>query len=48
MLLDGKIVAMLTIIPVEVVTADGRTFPSAMQYAVATHPKYRGRVLLHG
>ena len=43
MLLDGKIVAMLTIIPVEVVTADGRTFPSAMQYAVATHPKYRGR-----
>ena len=43
MLLDGEIVSMLTIIPVEVVTADGRTFPSAMQYAVATHPKYRGR-----
>ena len=43
MLLDGEIVSMLTIIPVEVVTADGRTFPSAMQYAIATHPEYRGR-----
>lgn len=43
MLLNGQIVSMLTIIPVEVVTADGRTFPSAMLYAVATHPEYRGR-----
>ncbi len=43
MLLNEKIVSMLTIIPVEVVTADGRTFPSAMLYAVATHPEYRGR-----
>lgn len=43
MLLNGEIVSMLTIIPVEVVTADGRTFPSAMLYAVATHPEYRGR-----
>jgi ribosomal protein S18 acetylase RimI-like enzyme len=40
---DGEIVSMLTMIPVAVVTADGRTFPSAMQYAVATHPEYRGR-----
>jgi len=43
MLLNGEIVSMLTIIPVWVVTADGRTFHSAMQYAVATHPEYRGR-----
>jgi GNAT superfamily N-acetyltransferase len=40
---DGEIVSMLTIIPVEVVTEDGETIPSAMQYAVATHPEYRGR-----
>lgn len=41
-LLDkGEISAMLTMIPIQVVTPDQRTFPSAMLYAIATDPQRR-------
>lgn len=40
---DGQISAMLTMIPVRMVTSDNRNFQSAMLYAIATHPNYRNR-----
>jgi ribosomal protein S18 acetylase RimI-like enzyme len=39
----GEVAAMLTMIPVTVVAPDGQGFAAAMQYAIATHPGYRGR-----
>ena len=40
---DGVIVAMLTMIPVRLVTPDNRSESSTILYAIATHPKYRNR-----
>lgn len=37
----GEIVAMLTMIPVRMVTSDNRSFKTTMLYAIATHPKYQ-------
>jgi GNAT superfamily N-acetyltransferase len=45
LLWNGNITSMLTMIPVRVITSDGRSLPSAMLYAIATHPKYQGRGL---
>lgn len=42
---DGEISAMLTLIPVKVIAPDKRSHNSAMLYALATHPKYRGKGL---
>ncbi len=41
--LDGICAAMLTVIPVKTETPAGMAFDSAMLYAIATHPKYKGR-----
>lgn len=40
---DEVISAMLTMIPVKMVTADNRSFNTAMLYAISTHPKYQNR-----
>lgn len=45
LLQDGEILAMLTILPIKMVTADERSFNSAMLYAIATHPLYQNRGL---
>ncbi|MGE5453636.1 MAG: GNAT family N-acetyltransferase, partial [Methylocystaceae bacterium] len=43
LLQDREIMAMLTMIPVTVIAADGQSFDSTMLYAIATHPKYQNR-----
>lgn len=43
LLQEGVIVAMLTLISANMVTADKRSFPCAMFYAIATHSLYRNR-----
>lgn len=43
LLQDGEIAAMLTMLPVQAVTAAQRSFNSTMLYAIATHPHYRHR-----
>ncbi|MDD4345504.1 MAG: GNAT family N-acetyltransferase [Desulfitobacteriaceae bacterium] len=40
LLLDGEILAMLTMLPVRLEAA-GRSYDSVMLYAIATHPEYR-------
>ncbi len=40
---DESIAAMLTMLPVKLITSDQRSFDSAMLYAVATHPNYQNR-----
>lgn len=42
LLLDGEILAMLTMLPVRL-EASGQSYDSAMLYAIATHPEYRNR-----
>lgn len=41
LLYEGEISAMLTMIPIEVVTPDQQIFPSAMLYAIATDPNFQ-------
>lgn len=43
LLQDGEIAAMLTMLPIRVVTSTGRSLKSAMLYAIATHPQYQHR-----
>ncbi|MDD4681496.1 MAG: GNAT family N-acetyltransferase [Clostridia bacterium] len=45
LLIDGNIVSMLTMIPVEINSKSGEKVKSAMLYAIATHPQYRKRGL---
>lgn len=45
LLLDGSIVSMLTMIPVNIVRENGDAVKSAMLYAIATHPQFRKRGL---
>lgn len=45
LLLDGSIVSMLTMIPVEIISEDGNIINSTMLYAIATHPQYQKRRL---
>lgn len=45
LLLDGKLVAMLTMMPVHLVLADGSKISAAMIYGVCTHPDFRSRGL---
>ncbi|MEQ8201918.1 MAG: GNAT family N-acetyltransferase, partial [Syntrophomonadaceae bacterium] len=51
LLQGGEIVAMLTMVPVSIVTAAGRRLDGAMLYAIATHPDFQnqgvGRQLLN-
>lgn len=39
----GEIAAMLTMLPIRVITSNGVSLNSIMVYALATHPKYRHR-----
>lgn len=41
LLYEGEISAMLTMIPIQVVTPEQHTFPSAMLYAIATDPMFQ-------
>jgi len=41
LLQDGQIVSMLTMLPIEIVSANKRSFNAAMLYAIATHPQYQ-------
>lgn len=43
LLYEGQISAMLTMIPVRLITSDNRSLNSAMLYAIATHPDYQNR-----
>jgi GNAT superfamily N-acetyltransferase len=43
LLQDGQIIAMLTMLPVGIVTAAGRLVEGAMLYAIATHPDHQNR-----
>lgn len=43
LLYEGEIAAMLTMLPVKVITSSGASLNSTMLYALATHPKYRHR-----
>ncbi|MDD2189784.1 MAG: GNAT family N-acetyltransferase [Eubacteriales bacterium] len=45
LLLDGSIISMLTMIPVDLIEGNGRKIRSSMFYAIATHPQYRKRGL---
>lgn len=45
LLQEGEIAAMLTIIPVKMVTPDNRSIDAAVLYAIATHPKYQHKGL---
>jgi len=40
---EGEVAARLTMLPVGIVAPDGESFPAAMLYAIATHPKYQNR-----
>jgi len=40
---EGEISAMLTMLPVNIITADKQNYNSTMLYAVATHPEYQNR-----
>ena len=40
---EGRVGAMLSLLPMETVLADGRRFSTPCVYAVATHPTFRGR-----
>ena len=40
---DESIASMLTMLPVKIITADQRSFDSAMLYAVATHPNFQNQ-----
>jgi predicted acetyltransferase len=40
---EGEVAARLTMLPVRIVAPDRESFPAAMLYAVATHPKYQNR-----
>lgn len=44
-LCDAEIAAMLTMIPTKIVMPDNSSLKASMIYAVATHPKYRGKGL---
>lgn len=43
LLYGTNIASMLTIIPIQMVLPDNRSYPSAMLYAIATHPKFQGK-----
>ncbi len=43
LLQDGQIIAMLTMLPVSIITAAGRRVEGAMLYAIATHPDHQNR-----
>jgi GNAT superfamily N-acetyltransferase len=40
---NGEVSAMLTMIPVTVIVPDGQCHAAAMQYAIGTHPRCRGK-----
>lgn len=40
---DNHIAAMLTMLPLELVLPNNRTYKSTMLYAIATHPNYRSK-----
>lgn len=42
---EGEILAMLTMMPVRIVTPDKRCFTTAMLYAIATDPRYQNQGL---
>jgi len=43
LLLDGRIVSMLTMIPVDMIRENGENCKASMLYAIATHPAYQKR-----
>ena len=45
LLQDGEILAMLTMLPIKLITPDLQSIPSTMLYAIATHPQYQHRGL---
>ncbi len=45
LLVEGEIVSMLTMLPIQIRTAEGRFFQSTMLYAIATHPDFQHRGL---
>ncbi|HYE67115.1 MAG TPA: GNAT family N-acetyltransferase, partial [Anaerovoracaceae bacterium] len=43
LLLDGRIVSMLTMIPVDMIGETGESCKASMLYAIATHPDFQKR-----
>lgn len=43
LLQGGRVVSMLTVIPVEMIGTDGKQYRAAMLYAIATHPAFQKR-----